>query len=310
MTAPVAGRVQVRRLAPGSPEVGDWVRMRALAHVVDGRPGPPVCGLDAVGSLVADPPGARASDYVATVDGMAVGWLRMVLPDPASTPAVVESLVVHPGWRGRGVGRRLVDEAHRVGRAAGRTAATMAVPEERLAVAGAWGAVAGPGSRQVFQVLDIGPVAEDVPVPAGVEVVTWAAACPDAVAAEVCRLDGHADVGVLRALETMRRTRGRTARHTALLARGGGLLGYTSISFPASSPHDPEQGMTVVDPRARGRSYGALLKRLNTAGLLRERPWAQRIWTANDEENRPMASLNERLGFRPWQYRRVHEWSL
>lgn len=125
------------------------------------------------------------------------------------------------------------------------------------------------------------------------------------------RLDGHGDVAVLRALEAMRRRRGRTAQHTAVLDRGtGDVLGYTSISLPASAPADPEQGMTVVDPQARGRGYGETLKRLNTAALLRERPWAQRVWTANDEDNAAMASLNRRLGFRPWQYRHVLGWSI
>ncbi|MFC7490498.1 MULTISPECIES: GNAT family N-acetyltransferase [unclassified Knoellia] len=303
---------EVSVLADGSRHVADWVRMRALAWAADGRGGPPVCGVDALGSLTVDPPGARCTDLVATSGQEVTGWVRVVLPDEAQAPAVVESLVVHPRWRSGGVGRRLAERARDLAADAGRRDVRIAVPEPLLPVAKAWGAEDREGSRQVFQRLDLadGPSSEPV-VPKDVEVHRWNAVAPDHLAEGVARLEGHGDLDVLRALERMRRLRGRVALHTALVAPGGGpMLGYTSISLPASSPGDPEQGMTVVDPEARGHGYGELLKRLNQAALAADRPWAQRMWTANDEENHPMATLNARLGFRPWQHRRVLGWSL
>jgi GNAT superfamily N-acetyltransferase len=288
--------------------------MRALARAADGLLGPPVCGVDALGSLIVDPPGTHATDLLATREEQVAGWVRVVQPGALEAPVTIESLVVHPAWRGRGIGRRLVERVHeRVG-AAGRDEVRVAVPEALLPIAQAWGATDRGVSRQVFQTLAL---AGDGPAPTrpdashGLVVAGWGAVAPDHLAEGVARLEGHGDMAVLRALERMRRTRGRAAQHTALVEPGTRrVLGYTSISLPASSPQDPEQAMTVVDPDTRGQGYGELLKTLNVAALLRDRPWAQRIWTANDEDNRPMASLNERLGFLPWQYRRVLGWSL
>lgn len=308
------GHTEVDVLTASSPRLADWVRMRALARAADGFDGPPVCGLDAVGSLAADPPGVVATDLLATREEQVAGWARVIEPDASDASATIESLVVHPAWRGRGIGRRLVERVQgRVG-AAGRDQVRVAVPEALLPVAQACGAADLGLSRQVFQALDL---AGDGAAPTrpddahGLVVAAWGAVAPGGLAEGVARLEGHGDVAVLRALERMRRTRGRTAQHTALVQpETQQVLGYTSISLPASSPQDPEQAMTVVDPDARGHGYGELLKTLNLAALLRDRPWPQRIWTANDEENLQMAALNERLGFRPWQYRRVVGWRL
>lgn len=303
----------VEELNPESDHIADWVRMRALAHAAGGQEGPPVCAVDAAGSLDVAPPAARAVDLVATKDGTPLGWVRAVIPDLERAPVVVESLVVHPDHRGRGVGGLLAERACSLAAEAGRNEVTLAVPEALLPVASAWGALPKAVSHQVFQRLDL--TGKEQPhagliLPDGVRAVTWATIAPDHIAEGVARLEGHADLTILRSLERMRRTRGRTALHVALVADDGRVLGYTSMSLPASSPQDPEQGMTMVDPQERGHGYGALLKRLGLAGLLHARPWTQRVWTANDEQNRPMATLNTRLGFLPWQVRHVHAWRL
>ncbi|WP_380168348.1 GNAT family N-acetyltransferase [Jannaschia sp. R86511] len=304
----------VEVLTTGSPSLGGWVRLRADARTADGSLGPPVCGVDCLGSLAVDPPGSRAIDLLARRDGHVAGWARVIEPVDVSGPVTVESLVVDPGHRGCGVGRCLLDLVRRAAASEGRREVLVAVPEPLVSMATAWGGHDGGRPRQVHQVMHV--AAQDLAVtlphvPAGLAVVRWEAQAPDDMAAGVSALDGHRNLEMLRSLERMRRVRGRTARHTALVDEGGGrVVGYTSISLPASSPLDVEQGMTVVDPTARGRGHGWLLKSLSFAALRRERPWVRRMWTANDEENRPMSALNRRLGFRPWQYRRVLVWEV
>lgn len=67
--------------------------------------------------------------WIADDDGRAVGWIAIVSTDDAET-AQLRWFLVEPVYRGRGLGRRLVNEAVRFGREAGyRRLALWTVPE-------------------------------------------------------------------------------------------------------------------------------------------------------------------------------------
>ncbi|MCD2497127.1 MULTISPECIES: GNAT family N-acetyltransferase [Microbacterium] len=95
------------------------------------------------------------------------------------------------------------------------------------------------------------------------------------------------------------RTQTTVARHIA----SGELVAFNVLSREASDPASTTfQGDTLVHGDHRGHRLGMLVK---TAGILRWReqnPHSTRILTWNAEENRPMLSINEELGFVPAGY--------
>ncbi|MFK4789197.1 GNAT family N-acetyltransferase [Microbacterium sp. ZW T5_56] len=89
------------------------------------------------------------------------------------------------------------------------------------------------------------------------------------------------------------------ARHIA----SGELVAFNVLAREMSDPASTTfQGDTLVHGEHRGHRLGMLVK---TAGILRWRernPKSTRILTWNAEENRPMLSINEELGFVPAGY--------
>lgn len=95
------------------------------------------------------------------------------------------------------------------------------------------------------------------------------------------------------------RTQTTVARHIA----SGELVAFNVLAREMSDPASTTfQGDTLVHGEHRGHRLGMLVK---TAGILRWRehnPESTRILTWNAEENRPMLSINEELGFVPAGY--------
>ena len=85
--------------------------------------------------------------------------------------------------------------------------------------------------------------------------------------------------------------------------RTGELCAFNELSIAADEPtRSTHQWDTLVLSEHRGHRLGMLVK---TAGLLawRERyPESPRVVTYNAEENRPMLSINEEIGFSPIAY--------
>ncbi|NYF11280.1 GNAT superfamily N-acetyltransferase [Leifsonia sp. AK011] len=77
----------------------------------------------------------------------------------------------------------------------------------------------------------------------------------------------------------------------------GRLVGFTSISVPPDSRRPARQDDTIVLPEHRGHRLGVLLKVANARYLEEVAPGHPSIVTFNAEENRPMLSVNEALGF-------------
>ena len=77
----------------------------------------------------------------------------------------------------------------------------------------------------------------------------------------------------------------------------GRLVAYTQLIVADVRPHDAWQWATVVLKEHRGRRLGLAVKLANIEYLAQEFPSAWRISTGNAQENAPMISVNDRMGF-------------
>ncbi|MGV8884267.1 MAG: GNAT family N-acetyltransferase [Microbacteriaceae bacterium] len=80
----------------------------------------------------------------------------------------------------------------------------------------------------------------------------------------------------------------------------GTAAGFTELTVPAAVGRPVAQGDTIVLTEHRGHRLGMLLKLTNIAQLAEEMPGHPSITTYNAEENRPMLSVNESIGFVAW----------
>ena len=77
----------------------------------------------------------------------------------------------------------------------------------------------------------------------------------------------------------------------------GRLAGFTSLSVPPQAHRTVTQEDTIVLREHRGHRLGMLMKLANIEHLERVAPGHPSITTSNAEENRPMLSVNEAVGF-------------
>lgn len=104
-----------------------------------------------------------------------------------------------------------------------------------------------------------------------------------------------------RATETLVAEKGIT--YTTLLSfeENGAISGVTETYYNPAQPWRVEQSITGVLPAYRGRDLGKWLKAEMLAIVRQEFPQAHYIETGNANVNAPMLSINQRLGFRPYQ---------
>lgn len=320
-----AGTLAFRPLTADDEDIAaQWLSLLEAA-VGDQPDSPPPCPVDLVGSLRFAPPSTMLDDWVACRGDRVVGSVRLAL-HAAAEEARVDSLVVHPEFRRRGIGRAL--HAHAAERTAqlGRKALSLTVTEALpdgpprdpapVAFAAAIGATRSAQRAGLYQVLDLtrhDPLTEGVPDPApGYRLTTWGTVTPGEFALAVSALEeslGTARLDTLsrgveesyaRQFETMRVGRGRRAYHTGVIHQPSGqLIGYTSISMTASNPHHALQGMTVIHVGHRGRGLGRLIKLANLRHARLSEPMLRLLETTNDEANDMMIAINVAMGFRP-----------
>jgi len=88
------------------------------------------------------------------------------------------------------------------------------------------------------------------------------------------------------------------AVHTAT----GAAAGFTELSVPPELRRPVVQGDTIVRREHRGHRLGMVLKLANLRYLAEVAPGHPSVTTFNAEENRPMLSVNEEIGFVAWGY--------
>lgn len=88
------------------------------------------------------------------------------------------------------------------------------------------------------------------------------------------------------------------AVHTAT----GDIAGFSELSVPTELERPVEQNDTLVLKEHRGHRLGMLLKLANLRFLEHAHPGHPAVTTFNAEENRPMLSVNEAIGFVPVGY--------
>ena len=83
----------------------------------------------------------------------------------------------------------------------------------------------------------------------------------------------------------------------AVYVPSGRLIAFNDLSVPPELDRPVEQGITLVLKEHRGHRLGMLLKTDNIQALEENFPGHPSITTMNAEENRPMLSVNEAVGF-------------
>lgn len=244
--------------------------------------------------------------FVVVEDGEVIGLTR-VRERPGGILSVM--VQVDPAHQGRGVGRLLFE---RVGRVVGSAELTgIANGDARsLAVTGHWGF--RPQREHRISGVDPRTVPEPAPPPAGLRVVPLDQAGPEAVWA--CHQEAAADdpSGLTRQmpLQEFLATQWRTPVHRPDLGRavveGGAVLAYSQVDVADDRAWNAMTGC-LPDHRGRGLARLAKHRALNALACAGVTVCS----TGNDEQNRPMLAVNDRLGYRPtgstWSVRRPAE---
>ncbi len=320
------GGVPLLETSPGDDLFPGWCAVWAAGELLDRPDGPPRPAVDheALGRNLLEPGGARSGTHRALVhDGEVVGALRLLLPQRDNPTLAVVDLAVHPDHRRRGLGARLLEEAHRLAAAAGRTELLVEVDEPGPGAAGRRFA-----ERHGFT-CDLAETRRDLLLPvdeerlraleadararsAGYALVTWRDRVPDALLDDRALLERrmttdapHGDLPVeeeewdgarIREYEALHVARGRTVL-SAGAVRDGRLVAFTDLQVPLADPRRAHQGGTLVLREHRGHRLGALVKAAALRSLVAEGLPVQRVCTYNEEHNAPMVAVNEALGF-------------
>ncbi|MGY1823192.1 GNAT family N-acetyltransferase [Geodermatophilus sp. SYSU D00079] len=329
--------MHISEIGPDDGRFPDWCRVWADGQRLD-RPGdPPRPAGDhaALARRLLAPGGSLTGTHrAALAGGTVVGALRLLLPLRDNPTVAHVDLAVHPAHRRRGVGGRLLREAVRVARDAGRTELVTEVDEPTPDVAGrafalrtGWRCDLLESRRDLLLPADEARLAalEEQARAAGrgYEVVTWRDRTPDGLVDDRALLEQrmttdaphgdlpveeeHWDAARVREYEDAHVARGRTVLSAGAVT-GGRLVAFTDLQVPLSRPERAQQGGTLVLREHRGRRLGTLVKTAVLRELAATLPAVRRISTYNAESNRPMVAVNEALGFR-WAGQ-LSTWSL
>lgn len=267
-----------------------------------------------------------------------VGAASYQLPQSENVGMVYLDLVVHPQYRRRGIGTRLLEEVYAVARRHDRRLI------EIQTVRGLPGGVARdeagyrylthrghqPGGASIRSRCrlsersegDEAMLAEAWTHADGYSLVQWRDAVADEIVEDVAALQSRlmldAPAGDL-AVEQQKYDTDRVRRQEASeLGRGyrsystaarhdatGQIVARTKLSFESDDDTHARQRTTIVEPAHRGRRLGLIVKAANHAYAQAHEPALRVIDSWNSEDNTHMRAVNALLGFQP-----VDGWSV
>jgi GNAT superfamily N-acetyltransferase len=254
--------------------------------------------------LLLTPPyrGALLVSGVLDDRGALLGFGRLAFT-PGAGVAHLE-LVVRPAWRGRGIGRALLDYASARAARYGLVLVVEGRPSAAaLRLASSARLVAA--RREIRCVRDAAPPEPGACVPPGCVTLAWRDRCP------VSLLDAYGRIVALVQEEDMPiapaeiRYHERATRAAGLRCHGVALLDAVSGALLATScarvvaGHVAEQAETVVLPAYRGRGLGRAVKTALLRAVCRAEPRLRGFETYTARDNVAMRAVNERLGFVP-----------
>lgn len=268
-------------------------------------------------------PGVEVEHYLGLLDGVAVGYAKIEIPQRDNLDNLMVKLVVHPSRRRLGVGRALfahvVERARELGRkhVAGESVRHQPAGAAFATAMGASLVLEETRSRLELPVPDQGRLDEllaDARDHAGdYRVVRWIGVPPaeiiDSVAGMLGSFLGEAPLGDLawepqrfdaervRADELRRIERGRVNYNTGAI-RDDRVVAWTSIVSSVARPAHAWQSITLVEPAHRGHRLGLLVKLANLAYARERQPALTAIDTYNATSNEHMMRINRAIGFR------------
>jgi GNAT superfamily N-acetyltransferase len=115
-------------------------------------------------------------------------------------------------------------------------------------------------------------------------------------------LEFEAEVVTVEAFEARQaksRDRGLTMYHTLALGVGDEVVAHSVLAVLRDDHNNVMQWATLVRREHRGHRLGLAAKVQNLRAMQAAHPDRRRVITQNSEQNGPMVSINERLGFVP-----------
>lgn len=314
-----------------------WFDLAAAAQSHD-RPGdPPPTRGEVHSRLTAPHPGMSAAGWLARVDGEVAGAAVIDLPQRDNPEAGWADIVVAPGLRRRGVGSALLAEIGAAARADGRRRLIFGAIEPFdgpsagslfLTAAGARLGLRQQRHRLDLLALDHASLARHAAAARAAatdyDLVQWTGVTPDRWLDDIAALAGAMstdapqddlslapeiwDADRVRASDTARHARGLVRTVTAAVAPDGHLAAFTFIIMSGEVDWHADQAATLVLREHRGHRLGMLVKLANLEAIRSRFPAVRAIDTFTADSNPHMGSINEAIGFRP--YDRSGEWEL
>ncbi|WP_327418977.1 GNAT family N-acetyltransferase [Streptomyces sp. NBC_01233] len=305
-------KIDMLTLPPSETEVDSWLTVLASAAAADLPQLPAPSRTEIAGRLRVPSTRGRAVLWAAE-EGVGVAALVLFSDEANRHTAFVDVLAVSPQSRRQGVGTALWERVREELLADGRTSVEAMVD------------LGGPGQAfaESLGFVNVLPMAwygqelpdRPAPVPAtpGYEVLTWHGLVPDAWAPAAAAAHGamedapSGDMDIqlepwtaarLHSLQQLILDRGGELITVAAVTPEGEVGAYTELVLPDPSGTRALQYDTVVTPHHRGHGLGRAVKLHMAAHAAGRYPALRRIGTTVADENTPMRTVNEALGYR------------